>query len=187
MIDTYNFHGVRLRMSFSEQISHAKEKIGFHWGNFVRLSMGEEFAYLKKKVMGACHREFERLHVRISNMLRVSHQPTGGVAHDLLLERLNEEAHFAYVADPYPGRVTIFKPQRNYAFARDEKMGWGESIADLDLAELPVDPGGIFVEPYVRTLADGLRARIDAVAGSGERAATAKDSTDLAESILASQ
>ena len=187
MIDTHNFHGVPLRMSFSEQISHAKEKIGFHWGNFVRLSMREEFVYLKKKVMGACHREFERLHVRIANILHISHQPNGGVAHDLHLERLNEEAHFAYVADPYPGRVTIFKPQRNYAFARDEKMGWGESIADLDLAELPVDPGGIFVEPYVRTLADGLRTRIDEVASSSERAAAAKDSPDLAESVLASQ
>jgi hypothetical protein len=66
-------------------------------------------------------------------------------------------------------------------------MGWGESIADLDLAELPVDPGGIFVEPYVRTLADGLRTRIDEVASSSERAAAAKDSPDLAESVLASQ
>ena len=187
MIDTHNFHGVPLRMSFSEQISHAKEKIGFHWGNFVRLSMADEFAYLKKKVMGACHREFERLHVRIANILHVSHQPTGGIAHDLLLERLNEEAHFAYVADPYPGRVTIFKPHRNYAFARDEKMGWGESITDLDLAELPVDPGGIFVEPYVRTLADGLRTRIDEVASASERAAATKDSPDLVESVLASQ
>jgi pyochelin synthetase len=184
MIDTHNFHGVPLRMSFSEKISHAKEKIGFHWGNFVRLSVGEEFVYLKKKIMGACHRELERLHVRIANLLHISHQPTGGVAHDLHLERLNEEAHFAYVADPYPGRVTIFKPQRNYAFARDEKMGWGESIADLDLAELPVDPGGIFVEPYVRTLADGLRTRIDEAARL-EKPPEPQPSTTVPESVLA--
>jgi hypothetical protein len=121
----------------------------------------EEVSYLNKKIRGALHREVDRLHVRISNRLGISHQPTGGVAHDLLLERLNEEAHFAYVAAPFSGKVTIFKPQRNYAFARDEKMGWGDFAADLDLRELPVDPGGIFVEPYVHSLADGLRACID--------------------------
>ena len=184
MIDTHNFHGVPLRMSFSEQISYAKEKIGFHWGNFIRLSVREEFVYLKKKALGACNREFERLHVRIANLLHISHQPNGGVAHDLHLERLNEEAHFAYVADPYPGRVTIFKPQRNYAFARDEKMGWGDAIADLDLAELPVDPGGIFVEPYVRTLADGLRSRIDEAARL-EKQPEPRPSTTVPESVLA--
>lgn len=169
MIDTYNFHGVPLRLSFTQQLFHASEKLGFHWGNFVRLNMKDEFSYLSKKVKGALHREAERLHVRISNILGISHQPTGGVAHDLLLERLNEEAHFAYVAAAYPGRVTIFKPQRNYSFARDEKMGWSDFAPNLELRELPVDPGGIFVEPYVRTLADGLRTLIDEAESRGPK------------------
>src|SRR5262249_28946301 len=78
MIDTYNFHGMPLRMSLAGRIAHAREKFGFHWGNFVRLSMREEFGYLKKKTLGFLHRESERLHVRISNVLHISHQPTGG-------------------------------------------------------------------------------------------------------------
>jgi thioesterase domain-containing protein len=169
MIDTYNFHGVPLRLSFTQRIAHAREKFGFHWGNLFRLSLHEEVAYLNKKVKSAVGREVERLHVRISNRLGVSHQPTGGVAHDLLLERLNEEAHFAYVAATYLDKVTIFKPQRNFSFARDEKMGWGDFAPNLELVELPVDPGGIFVEPYVRALADGLRARIDEAAAANQR------------------
>jgi amino acid adenylation domain-containing protein len=188
MIDTYNFHGVPLRLSFGEQIAHAREKFGFHWGNFVRLGMKEELEYLNKKVKGALHREVERLHVRISNLFGISHQPTGGVAHDLLLERLNEDAHFAYVAATYPGKVTIFKPQRNYSFARDEKMGWGDFAPDLELRELPVDPGGIFVEPYVQTLAHGLRSLIDEAEAANrkeqkEQAAANKISADLPEDV----
>ena len=79
------------------------------------------------------------------------------------LERINERAHFAYVPAIYPGALTIFKPRRNYAFLRDPLNGWGEVAAGgLEFIELPVDPGGIFVDPYVRTLADKLRACIDA-------------------------
>jgi len=45
-------------------------------------------------------------------------------------------------------------------------MGWGDlAVGGLDIIELPVRPGGIFIEPYVSVLAEGLRARIDA-AGS---------------------
>jgi pyochelin synthetase len=188
MIDTYNFHGVPLRMSVTEKMSHARQKFGFHWGNFVRLSLKEELAYVSKKVIGALNRETERLHVRISNLLGISHQPTGGVAHDLLLERLNEEAHFAYVAAEYEGVVTLFKPRRNYSFARDEKMGWGECVKNLHISELPVDPGGIFVEPYVRTLADGIRSRIDAAAAAMNgtpSSISAKASAEARESVSA--
>jgi pyochelin synthetase len=185
MIDTYNFHGIPLRMSLGERIAHAREKLGFHWGNFVRLGMREEFAYLKKKTLGFLFRETERLHVRISNTLHISHQPTGGISHDLLLEKLNEDAHFAYVATAYPGKVTIFKPQHNFSFARDEKMGWGDFISDLDMVELPVNPGGIFVEPYVQSLADGLRIRIDEAERQDAASKTMKGSEDVEESVLA--
>jgi thioesterase domain-containing protein/aryl carrier-like protein len=184
MIDTYNFHGVPLRMSFRERVTHAQEKIGFHWGNFIRLSLKEECIYLRKKAKGACNRELERLHVKIANWLKISPHPSAGGMHDLKLEQLNEDAHFAYVADTYPGRVTIFKPRRNYAFVRDEKMGWGDFVNDLEMVELPVDPGGIFVEPYVQTLADGLRARIDKAISCAEQAATVPEHANVVGSVV---
>ncbi len=162
MIDTYNFHGVPLRMSLSDQIQHAKDKIGFHWTNFARLSLKEEFGYLKKKFKDVCNREIEKMEVRISHWRKVSHHAETGGGQDLMLEQISEAAHFAYVATLYDGRVTIFKPQRNYAFVRDERMGWGDFVTDLEVIELPVDPGGIFVEPYVKTLAQELKLRIDA-------------------------
>ncbi len=66
--------------------------------------------------------------------------------------------------------MTLCKPRRNYSFLRDPNNGWGEFTAGgLEIIELPSDPGGIFVDPYVQTLANRLREQIDrAVAGSLE-------------------
>jgi hypothetical protein len=41
-------------------------------------------------------------------------------------------------------------------------MGWtGFAAGGLAIVELPVYPGGMFVEPYVRVLAEKLRACLD--------------------------
>ena len=41
-------------------------------------------------------------------------------------------------------------------------MGWMEfAKGGLKIIELPVYPGGMFVEPYVQTLAEKLRVCID--------------------------
>jgi hypothetical protein len=58
--------------------------------------------------------------------------------------------------------MTICKPRRNYAFLRDPFNGWGGIAAGgLEVIELPSDPGGIFIEPYVQTLAEKLKEQID--------------------------
>jgi hypothetical protein len=45
---------------------------------------------------------------------------------------------------------------------RDHYNGWGGIAAGgLEIIELPSDPGGIFLEPYVQTLAERLRERIN--------------------------
>jgi hypothetical protein len=37
----------------------------------------------------------------------------------------------------------------------------------LEIIELPADPGGIFVEPYVQTLAQKLKEQIDQAVSRG--------------------
>ena len=61
--------------------------------------------------------------------------------------------------------MTICKPRRNYSFLRDPFNGWGGTAAGgLEIIELPSDPGGIFIEPYVQTLAEKLKEQIDQAA-----------------------
>ena len=168
MIDTYNFRGVPLRLSFREGVTHVGQKIGFHWVNLMRLGLMEQFAYLGRKIRIASGRELERFFVKLSNLFKIGLSGNGRTP-DVFLEQINEEAHFAYRPDVYVEKVTIFKPQRNYAYISDSKMGWGDLAAGgLELIELPVDPGGIFLEPYVQTLAEKLRTRIDEARNSSD-------------------
>jgi hypothetical protein len=71
-------------------------------------------------------------------------------------------AYFAYVPQACDQKITVFKPRRNYSFLTKPGMGWNDvAVGGLDIIELPVNPGGIFVEPYVQTLAEKLRTLID--------------------------
>jgi thioesterase domain-containing protein len=162
MIDTYNFHGVPPRLSLRERINQKGQKIGFHWTNFARLTVTQQAKYLYAKLTCAAEREVERWIVRVANLMKLTRLGKGRSRKEVFIEHLNEEAAFNYIADIYPDRVTIFKPRRNYDFLRDSEMGWGDAIPQgLEVVSLPVDPGGIFVEPYVETLAKELRTRID--------------------------
>ena len=84
------------------------------------------------------------------------------------IEDINDRAFLAYKPVPYPGKMTICKLRRNYAFLRDPFNGWGGMAAGgLEVIELPSDPGGIFIEPYVQTLAENLKEQIDQAASIG--------------------
>jgi hypothetical protein len=113
------------------------------------------------------------LHTRITSFLRVGQY--GKDNQFINLERAHEDAHFTYVARPYPERVTIFKPKRSFTLAADPLLGWGDVIAPerLEIIDLPADPGGIFIEPYVQALAEKLMERIDSAAASREESPVA--------------
>jgi hypothetical protein len=58
------------------------------------------------------------------------------------IEDINDRAFLAYKPVPYPGKMTICKLRRNYAFLRDPFNGWGGIAAGgLEVIELPSDPG----------------------------------------------
>lgn len=162
MIDTYNFNGNPLELSFGEYISHFRQKLGFHWLNFVRLNRSERIAYVRKKLKGAFVREFEKLAIRMSNLFRTSPNNSKRSRPKVYLEDLNDQAYFEYVPSVYTQKMILFKPQRNYSHIMRPAMGFAEvALGGLEIIELPVDPGGIFLTPYVQTLAEKLGAQID--------------------------
>ncbi len=168
MIDTYNFQGVPPQLTVRESLETAGQKFFFHSRNILRLRLKQQLNYLGKKIKIASYREYERMWTRITSFLRVGQY--GKDNQYVNLERLNEDAHFAYVARQYPNDVTIFKPRRSFTFAADPQLGWGDVISPnrLEIVDLPADPGGIFIEPYVQTLAEKLMERIDGAVVSHE-------------------
>ncbi|HEV2246784.1 MAG TPA: amino acid adenylation domain-containing protein [Terriglobia bacterium] len=170
VIDTQNVNGVAFQFSLKDKMEHLGEKIKFHSWNVLQLDLKSQIAYLTEKGKIALRREIERLRIKIVHLLKLNpHRDVMGPREEFI-EDINDRAFFAYVPDVYPGKMTICKPRRNYAFLRDPFNGWGEVAAGgLEVIELPSDPGGIFIEPYVRFLAQKLKEQIDqAVSNSAE-------------------
>jgi len=75
---------------------------------------------------------------------------------------INERAALAYRPRPYAGRIVQFRPARQYARYRRAERSWARLVeGGLDIRELPVGPGEMLDEPFVRQLAaemNGLMA-----------------------------
>jgi hypothetical protein len=114
-------------------------------------------------------REIERLRIKLVHLFKMSpHRDVVLGTQEEFTEDINDRAFLAYVSCACPGKMTICKPRRNYSFLRDPFNGWGGIAAGgLDVIELPSDPGGIFIEPYVQTLAEKLKVQIDQAASIG--------------------
>ena len=69
---------------------------------------------------------------------RASHAVSGIEAS---VQAVNDYAAAHYLPKPYPGRLTLFKPQINYKCFPDPNMGWGDlALGGLEIVELPMNP-----------------------------------------------
>ena len=122
----------------------------------------------RTRMSWALRREIERLRTKIAHLFKLNpHRDVSGTMEEFI-EGINDRAFLAYKPVIYPAKMTICKPRRNYAFLRDPFNGWGGIAAGgLEIIQLPSDPGGIFIEPYVQTLAEKLKEQIDQAASIG--------------------
>jgi aspartate racemase len=163
VIDTHNFNGVPPQFTLSEKVGNLGQKIIFHSSNIMQLGFKRQIAYFTEKSRIALRREMERLRIKIVHLFKLNpHRDVVRGTAEEFIEDINDRAFLAYKPVSYPGKLTICKPRRNYAFLRDPFNGWG-AVTDggLEIIELPSDPGGILLEPYVQTLADRLKEQID--------------------------
>jgi amino acid adenylation domain-containing protein len=157
LFDTYNHNGTAPRMSFRNRVRYLRQKTQFHWANVMGLAPKRRLAYCAEKLRNAAEREADRLSKRLARVGRWLSRGEGRPPAMVFLEECNEAAGYAYRPEVYPGKITLFRPRRNYAFLNRPTMGWeGFATRGLDVVELAVDPGGMFVEPYVRDLAERL-------------------------------
>ena len=169
VIDTHNFNGIPPQFTLIEKVGNLGQKIKFHSSNVMNLGLKRQIAYLSEKSKIALRREVERLRIKIVHLLKLNpHRDVVRGTQEEFIEDINDRAFLAYKPDIYSGKMTICKPRRNYAFLRDPFNGWGGIAAGgLEIIELPSDPGGIFLEPYVESLAQKLKEQIDQAVLSG--------------------
>ncbi len=95
---------------------------------------------------------------KIANTLKLGNKL---VCPHVSLTKVNDQAARDYIPKAYPGRVTLFQSKKRYAGIKDPQSEWG-SLAEgsLDIHELPVYPRTMMVEPFVKLLADKMKACI---------------------------
>ncbi len=142
------------------------QRVWEHGRNLSRLRLGNWPAYLAEKVKALwirTRRTFWKLIHRVSALFGKP-LPSTQLPRDVagLL------AAGAYVARPYPGRITLFRAEdRLGGHARDPFLGWQQvARGGLDVHEVPGNHGTLIREPHVRVLAQRLRACLD-VGGAG--------------------
>jgi thioesterase domain-containing protein/acyl carrier protein len=158
MLDTYNFQRA-LKVGF---FTFLLQKFKFHWLNFIQLRPWTMFKYLREKRRlagdgGWAHIRTERPGTTLQDGAA---RAESGI--EATVQEINDHAADIYDPKPYAGKLTLFKPQVNYKFYPDPKLGWGDlAIGGLDIVELPVNPHAMLVEPYVEVLSQELKLRID--------------------------
>ncbi len=165
MIDTHNFNGAPPSRSQME--------------NAGPLGFKSRIAYVAEKSKIALRKEVERWRVRIVHLFKLSPDRDAMGPRERFLERINDRAFLAHVPSSYPGKMTICKAQRKYAFLRDPLNGWrGIAAGGLEVLELPVDTKDIFIKPFVQALAVRLRETLE-LAFSAQTEAVESDHLQL--------
>jgi len=148
LIDTHNFNGAPSPLSRMKSAGP--------------LGLKSRINYLAEKSKIALRREVERLRIQMVHLFKLNPDRDVMGPRERYLERINDRAFLAHVPGTYPGKVTLCKPRRKYSFLRDPFNGWAAIAAGgLEVVDLPSEPSGIFVKPFVEALAVRLRERLE--------------------------
>ncbi|HET9791155.1 MAG TPA: alpha/beta fold hydrolase [Candidatus Angelobacter sp.] len=138
LLDTYNWE--RTKRAFLPDLYFKMQTWWFGWRHFLLLPPNQKRTFLQRR--------WNELHQESSE-----------------LSECNKRAALSYVPKVYVGRILHVSPLRQYARYKRPELAWDELCADtVEHFYLPIYPGQIFEEPFVRDLAGKLRASIDEMA-----------------------
>jgi len=161
LLDTYNYDSLTQHRFLRRRLSYWKENAVFHWMNIAQLHGRDRLSYFGEKFWTSTTQGAARLRVKLARISRMINRENRKEFPQGFLEDINDRAGYEYKPRPYAGKLTLIKPQRNYSFYNDPRMGWANLTAGgLEIIELPVNPGAMLVEPYVQILAERLRTCI---------------------------
>lgn len=179
VIDAHNFNGLAPKLTLENRMRYLGQKLRFHFSNIRELPFSSQVAYLREHAKFFLRRAIKRSRIKflhLSFVLNPNRDPILQTQEEII-EDINRRAYFSYIPAIYPGKITICKPRRNYSFLSDPFNGWSKIAAGgFDVIELPSSPGGIFLEPYVQTLAVKLKEQIDQAISRGAKKSAVRDS-----------
>jgi non-ribosomal peptide synthetase component F/thioesterase domain-containing protein len=157
LFDTLNWSKIAPYSIWSKTY-HQGERLLFHARNFTMLSFKDKIKFFKEKL---------RILRSRSNIWRgkLTRRLSENKSESSLLAQIwdiTDRAAVKYVAKPYPGRITDFRPVKQYSKYMGPDIYWDElARGGYDVVTLPVFPAGMLLEPFVETLAAELRTAMD--------------------------
>jgi phthiocerol/phenolphthiocerol synthesis type-I polyketide synthase E len=162
LFDTMNWSKVP-HSSIWGRSYHAVQRIIFHVANFLCLNAAGMFKFFREKVEILRDRLPLWMGMQLAKLDPRRFRRTMPASRALgRLWQLNDRACVAYVPQPYSGRITDFRPRKQYQHYSQPEAKWeGLAQGGQEVIVLPVYPAGMLVEPFVQHLAAALRKSID--------------------------
>jgi thioesterase domain-containing protein/acyl carrier protein len=162
MIETYNVHTISENQSPFLSLFHILQNIYFHLTNFLSIGMSDRWLFLNEKFKVAKGRLAIRFAVGVNKFKRLWGANADHRFPHLLVKKVNEKATYDYLPKVYSGRVVAFRPKTFFFGQNDPVFGWEEVVRNgLLVRQLPFYPKCMLVEPFVKILAEELKACLE--------------------------
>jgi len=148
------------------RIYQITQRLTFHLANFLCLDLAGMVKFFREKLVILGDRLPLWMGMQLAKLGPQRFRRTMPESRALgRLWQLNDRACVVYLPRPYPGKITDFRPRKQYQRYSKPEAKW-ESLArgGQEIVILPVYPAGMLVEPFVKHLALALRDSIDAAA-----------------------
>jgi len=164
MIETYNVFSAESRKPFYLDNLNRLENLVYHAQNTLSAGHAGNREFIYQKYTVARRRMFSRTSIVAASLANVIGLHKSLKYHHLRIDRVNDRALEKYVPKPYAGKITLFRPKTHYTGYEDDRFGWGDiARKGVDVHKLNVYPRGMLVQPYVKLLAEELKACMDSV------------------------
>lgn len=156
MFDTYREW---FELTRTERLRFLVDNIGFHVKNIAQASPRGKVDFIKERSLEAVRRVNRKMAVVTSQVLH-----SAGVRKDpplIIMETVNDAAAMKYIAKPYSGKITVFKP-KSVSDIVDPYLGWKSvETGGVDLVNLSAYRNGILIRPFVVEMAFELSKRLE--------------------------
>jgi thioesterase domain-containing protein len=160
MFDTMNWS--KIPITLWSKTAYAVQRLIFHGATFLSLGWKDKSKFL--------HEKAEVLRGRLPvwrGYLQSKFKKTSGDAQSISVAlariwQINDAACWEYLPKPFAGRVTDFRPSKQYRIFDKPELKW-DALAQggQDVVVLPVYPASMLIEPFVENLAAALEKSID--------------------------
>ena len=164
LFDTMNWS--KIPITIGSKLAYGSQRLVFHAASFLDLDLAGKSRFFQEKM------DVVRSRIPVWRgmvLAKLKRHPDNASSSSMVLGQIwqtNDRACWSYVPKPYPGKITDFRPMKQYRIFSKPGLKWDELAQQgQEVVVLPVYPAGMLVEPFVAHLADALRRSIAAAIG----------------------